>query len=70
MVLIIVALDMTEIDGRGDTLDPEQGGHILRKTRVVGNPPAVAFEMADIDGIKSDQRDEQPPVGFRDVSAG
>jgi hypothetical protein len=69
MALIVVALDMAEIHGRGDALDLEQGTHIVRKARIVGNPPDVAFEMADVDGIESDQRREQPPVGFRGFSA-
>jgi hypothetical protein len=64
-----VALDVPKIDSRCDALDPEQGAHIFRKARIVGNPPYVALEMADIDGIEPDQRREQPPVGFSDFSA-
>jgi hypothetical protein len=69
VALIVVALDVLKIDSRCDALDPEQGAHIVRKARIVGNPPDVAFEMTDIDGIEPDQRREQPPVGFRDFSA-
>jgi hypothetical protein len=54
VALIVVALDMAKIHGRGDALDPEQGAHIVGKARIVGNPPDVAFEMADIDGIEPD----------------
>jgi hypothetical protein len=60
-----VALDVPKIDSRYDALNPEQGAHIVRKARIVGNPPDVTFEMADIDGIEPDLRREQPPVGFR-----
>jgi hypothetical protein len=39
VALIVVAPDMPKIDSRGDALDPEQGAHIVRKARIVGNPP-------------------------------
>jgi hypothetical protein len=66
VALIVVALDVPKVDSRCDALDAEQSAHIVRKARIVGDPPDVAFEMADIDGIEADQRREQPPVGLRD----
>ena len=53
-LLIVVALDVPKIHSRLDALDPEQGALIVRKARIVGNPPDVAFEMADIDRIEPD----------------
>src|SRR6266481_7084272 len=61
VALIIVALDVLKVESRCNALDPEQGAHVVRKAWIVGNPPDVAFEMADIDGIEPDQRREQPP---------
>jgi hypothetical protein len=66
---MVVALDVAEIHGCRNALDPEQGTHIVGKAGIVGNPSDVAFEMADIDWIKPNQRREQPPVCFRDFSA-
>jgi hypothetical protein len=69
VALRVVALNVPKIDSRCDPLGPKQRAHIVRKAWIVGDPPDIAFEMADIDGIEPDQRREQPPVGFRDFSA-
>src|ERR1700742_4694005 len=47
VALIVVALNVPKIDSRCDPLGPKQRAHIVRKAWIVGDPPDIAFEMAD-----------------------
>lgn len=55
---------MREIDGRRDTGVLVELAGIIPEVRVVDEPPQIAFEMPQIDGIKADERRKQSPIGF------
>ena len=62
MADVIMLLDMVHVHRGGDAGVLIKVTHIVGKVRVIGNAPQVAFEMPDIDGVKTDQCRKQPPV--------
>ena len=67
---IIVRIDMREIDGRGDSRVLVEFPGVIPEIGIVDDPPKIAFEMPDIDGIKPHERREQPPIRFGQSIAG
>ena len=66
---VIVPLDVIHVHGLGHARHLVEITEIVREVRIVGDPAQVAFEMADIDGVETHQRGEEPPVRFgRDVA--
>jgi len=69
MALIIVLLDVRKIDGLGNA-GVLKLASVIPEIGVVDEPPQIAFEMPDIDGIKPHERREQPPIRFGQSIAG
>ena len=69
MCHIVVPLDMVEIDGLGDAVGLVEIFEITEQAWVIDDATEVAFEVAVIDRIESDQGDEQPPVRFDEFRA-
>jgi hypothetical protein len=67
---VVVVLDVAEIDGLGDARVLVELAGVGPEVPIVDEPPEVALEVADIDGIEADQRREQPPVGLGERVAG
>ena len=59
---VVVTLDLIEVDGLADAGVLVELAQVAGQVFVVGDSPLVALEVADIDGIKTDQSDEKPPV--------
>src|SRR5260370_16195239 len=55
---IIVPLDMREIYGRGDSCVLVEYPGVIPEIGIVDDPPKIAFEMPDIDGIEPHERRE------------
>lgn len=66
---VVVPLDMVEVHGVRDTGYLIEVPEIAGKIRVVDDAPEIAFEMAMVDGVEPDQRDEESPIGFDTLSA-
>ena len=66
---VIMALDVVEIHGVGDSIILIEIFEITEEVRVIGNAANVAFEVPMIDGVEADQCDEQPPIGLYDPGA-
>ena len=61
---VIVPLDVVEVHRRGYPVVLIQIAQVRPEVRVVDNAAKVAFEVAMLDRIESDQRREKAPVGF------
>src|SRR5271166_5470724 len=59
---IIMPLDVGHVHGLGDAGHLIELAQVVRQIWIVDDPPQVALEVADIDGIETDQRGEQAPV--------
>jgi hypothetical protein len=59
-----VPLDVIHVDGVGNAGRLIKLAQIIRQVRVVDDAAQIAFEVAVIDRVKTDQRREQPPIGF------
>ncbi len=69
MAVIIVLLGVLQVDRVLHARHLEEVAHIGPEIGVVGDPPTVALEVADIDGVEADERGEEPPVGLRQAVA-
>ena len=69
LAAVIVPLDVVHVHGRGDAGLLVEIAQIVRQIGIVDDPPQVALEVAVIDGIETDERAEQPPVGLGDRRA-
>src|SRR5262249_36300448 len=61
---IVVALDVHKIHRRGDAGPLVELARIGPKVGIIDQSPDVTFEVAIIDGIETDKRGEEPPIGF------
>lgn len=61
---VIVALDVVEVDRLSNALSLIKVLEIPEEVRVIDDSPKIALEMAVIDGVEPDQRDEQTPVSL------
>src|SRR4051812_1565766 len=66
---VVVALDLVEVDRLGDPRALIELAQEAREVRVVGDPPDVALEVPDVDGVEANERREQPPVGLGELGA-
>ena len=66
---VIVALDMVEIDRRGDSRLLVEVQKVSLEVGVVRDAAQVALEVPIIDGVKANERAEEPPVGLDDPAA-
>src|SRR5215212_6205797 len=64
VALVIVALDVSHVDGLGDPRRLVEVAQIARQVGIVGDPAQIAFEMPDIDGVEAHERGEEAPIGF------
>src|SRR5882757_4708978 len=62
MALIVVPPDVLEVHGRCDPRPLVYVTDITRQIEIVGNRSDVALKMAEIDGVKPDQRCEETDV--------
>ena len=53
---IIMALDVIDVDGLGDSRLLIKIEQIALQIRIIDDPPQVAFEMAVINDVESNQR--------------
>src|SRR6267143_1831532 len=58
----------TRLNGRRDARYSVKIAHIVGQVRIVCNPLLVALEKREICDVEADQRREQSPIGFRDLS--
>ena len=70
MAGIVMPLDMLEIHRLGHAWPLIHLPQPVRQICIVGNSPQVAFEVAVVHRIKTNQRSEQPHIGFGQVLAG
>jgi len=61
---IVVPFDMVEIHRLRNPFHLIKVLHVAEEIRIIGDASNVALEMAMIDGIKTDQCHEQPPIGL------
>ena len=66
---VVVTLDMIEIDRVGNPFSSIEVFEIAEEIGVVGNAADVALEVAMIDGVKPDERDEEAPIRFDELRA-
>src|SRR5262245_48786831 len=66
---VIVTLDMVEVHRLGDALDLIQIFEIAEQIGIVDDPPDVALKVPVVNGVKSDERHKQAPVGFHKLRA-
>src|SRR5438874_2469383 len=59
---VVMALDVIEVDGLAETALLKQIARVGPKMRVVDDSPQVALEVAEVDGVETDERREQPDV--------
>src|SRR3546814_16250837 len=70
MALIIMALDVFHVHGRGDARQLEEVAREAPEARVVLDPPDVAFEVPVIDLVEADQGCEKPDIRLCELVAG
>ena len=63
---VVVALDVIEVDGLGDTRVLVEVQQIALQIRIIHDALDIAFEVAVIDRIEANERAEQAPVRFHD----
>ena len=66
---VVVTLDVIDADGLGDSRLLIQVEQVTLQVRIIDDATEIAFEMAVIDDVESDQRAKQSPVGFDDAFA-
>src|SRR3546814_12215298 len=59
---VVMALDMSEVHSLGNPRPLVQLPQPVRQVRIVSNAPQVAFEMAEIHRVKTDDRGEQADI--------
>ncbi|CAM5550473.1 hypothetical protein SVIOM342S_06727 [Streptomyces violaceorubidus] len=64
--LVVVALDVVEVDGVPEPGRLEEITDVGPQHRVLRQLPAVALEVAVVDGVEADQGREQPDLRLRD----
>src|SRR5271166_582527 len=61
---VIMALDVIEIHGTGDSINLVKITKVTVQAGVISDPADVAFKMTIVNRVEPNQRDEKPPVGF------
>ena len=61
---VIVVLDVEEVDGLGHARPVIEFAQIALQGGIVADLPQVALEVAEIDGVETDQGGEEPPIGL------
>ena len=61
---VVVAPDLVEPDGRGDSGQLVQIAQIGPEVLVVDDPAQAALEVDRVDGVEADQGREQPPIAL------
>ena len=69
LAAVIVPLDLIDADGLGNAGHGIKIAQIIPQVGIVGDAAQIAFEMAVIDGVETDERGEQPPIRFSDLAA-
>ena len=64
MTAVIVPADVIEVHGLGDARQLEQIPSVAPEVRIIDQSAQIAFEMAEVDGIETNQGGEETPVGF------
>ena len=67
---VVMALDVDEVDGFGDSGPLVQFAQPVGQVRIVLDPPQIAFEVPVIDGVEANDCSEQAPVRLGQVFAG
>ena len=57
-------LDVSKIDGRGDTGILEQFAGVIPQVVIVDEPPQITFEVPGIDRVEPHQRRKEAPIRF------
>ena len=70
MAGVVVRLDLIHVAGRGHARCLVEVPQVIEEIGKIRDPVAVALEVVVVDRIESQERDEQPPVGFGDLVAG
>src|SRR5262249_2441870 len=63
---VVMTFDVVQIHGVGNARLLIEIAQIAIEVRVIDNPPEIAFEVAKIDGVKTNQRAKETPIGFDD----
>src|SRR5215471_5723753 len=63
-----MALDVIDAHRLGDSGHLVEIARVIPQTRIVGDAPQVALEMAVVHAVEPYQRGEQPPVRFGNLS--
>src|ERR1700732_2621420 len=66
---VVVPFDVLKIDGRLNIRMAVQLLGVAPQRWVADNRPAVAFEVTEIDRVKTNERGEEANVGFRQITA-
>ena len=61
---IIVLSDVIEVYGFGDARYFEEVAGIAREIGIIDQPAQIAFEMADVDSIETNECGEKTPICF------
>ena len=61
---IVVSLNVIKVHRIGNTVGLIQVFQVAKKMWVINDSPDIAFEVTMIHGIKTNQRDEESPIGF------
>ena len=64
VTLVVVPLDVTQINRLANSRHLVKLANVGPKVRKIDEAPNIAFEVTDIDDIKSHKRGEQAPVGL------
>ena len=64
---IIMPFDMVEIDRLRNPFDLIEIFQVAEEIGIVGYAAKVALEMAMVDGVKTYQCHEQPPIGLDEL---
>ncbi len=64
MAAVIMPFDVIEVDGLGNARHLIEIAKIILEIGIVDDAPQIAFEVAVVDRIKSNERGEQAPVRF------
>ena len=60
-------LDVIDVDGVADSRPLIEIEHVTLQVCIIDDATKIAFEMAVIHHVETDQRTEQPPIGFKDA---
>src|SRR3990172_2515012 len=64
---VVVPLDVVEVHGVGNAVGLIEIFQIAEEVGVVDDPSDIALEVAVVDRIEPNQRDEQAPIGFDEL---